>query len=66
MATSTCPKCNSTSFELKTNDNVKGTNYKLSFIQCADCGAVVGVLDYYNLGSLIKKFAEKQGFNLDR
>lgn len=32
-----------------------GSAYKLNFVQCASCGAVVGVLDWYNIGSMLEK-----------
>ena len=42
----------------------KGAQYKVSFIQCASCGAVVGTTDYYNVPFLLEKIAKKLGFNL--
>jgi hypothetical protein len=41
-----------------------GSRYKFMFIQCSSCGAVVGVVDYYDIASLLKKIADKLGFNL--
>jgi len=58
MATSTCPKCSSTTFEM-TEVLPKGSRYKFMFIQCAACGAVVGVTDWYNTSSLLEKIAAK-------
>lgn len=54
MATPTCPKpnCSSTSFEHATV-TPKGSRYKFSFICCASCGAVVGVLDSENIGQAV-------------
>ena len=58
MAYSTCPKCGSTSFELK--ENVPATsNFKLLFVQCSSCGCVVGVMDYLNIGSTLEKIEKK-------
>ena len=57
MATSTCPKCDSTSFEAKESEPKKSL-YKLIFIQCGKCGAVVGVLDYINVGSAVLQIAK--------
>jgi hypothetical protein len=54
MAVSACPKCESPVFELKTVEP-KGSAYKLSFVQCASCGAVVGVMDYFNIGAKIEE-----------
>ena len=31
---------------------------KLMFVQCAACGAVVGAMDFFNIGSLLGKQAE--------
>jgi predicted nucleic-acid-binding Zn-ribbon protein len=64
MATAKCPKCESTSFELKEN-SVQGSNFRLNFVQCTHCGCVVGVQEYFNIGALIKKFAKKLNINLD-
>lgn len=49
MAMSTCSKCISHSFEVFENEPW-GSNYKLIFVQCSQCGAVVGVLDFFNIG----------------
>jgi RNase P subunit RPR2 len=56
MAISTCPKCDSTIFETK-EGAVRGSNFKLTFVQCASCGAVVGVLDFFNIGQLVQDLA---------
>jgi hypothetical protein len=52
MAHPTCPKCSSPSFE-SVEFTPRGSGFKLNAIQCAACGAVVGVTDYYNIGNLI-------------
>jgi len=49
---------------MKENGNVRNAAYKIMFIQCASCGAVVGTTDYYNVPSLLEKIAKKLGFNL--
>jgi hypothetical protein len=54
MAISTCIKCGGTKFENK-SVTPKGSNFVLTFIQCASCGGVVGVMDYYNLGQDIQE-----------
>jgi len=41
-----------------------GSKYKIMFIQCSSCGAVVGVSDCYNIPSLLEKIAAKLGFKL--
>jgi uncharacterized Zn finger protein len=65
MATSKCPSCENTTFEI-----VAGVfnppSYKLNFVQCASCGTVVGVTDFTNVSAVldaqnraIKQIAEK-------
>ena len=60
MAMSTCVKCGSHSFEMRENEP-RDSNYKIMFIQCTSCGSVVGVMDYYNIGNLVKSIANKLG-----
>jgi hypothetical protein len=38
-----------------------GSNVKLQAVCCSTCGAVVGVTDYWNVGGLVKKIADKLG-----
>jgi hypothetical protein len=45
MATPTCIKCGGTQFEHK-EVSFKRPRIKLSFVHCADCGGVAGVLDH--------------------
>jgi hypothetical protein len=52
MALSVCPKCDSHAFETKVNEP-HDSNFKLLFVQCRQCGTVVGVLDYYNIGHFV-------------
>lgn len=61
MALSRCPResCNGRTFEAKKLDHIQGSNYKHIAIQCSTCGAVVGVMDYWNIGSLLHSLAEK-------
>lgn len=49
MTLSQCVKCGNKLFEL-VEGPVKGSNFKLNFIQCTSCGAVVGVVPYYDPG----------------
>jgi len=65
MATSTCSKCGSRSFELE-EVVPAGSKFKIMFIQCSSCGCVVGTTDFYNTSSLLGKIAEKMGFDLFR
>lgn len=50
MAQSTCVKCGGHSFELQ-QLNVAKANFKLFAVQCADCGGVVGLQEYFNTGA---------------
>lgn len=63
MATTTCPKCSSTRFEMKEHP-VANSNYRIMFIQCASCGAAVGTTEYLNTNFLIKNLAKKLGISL--
>lgn len=58
MARSKCSKCEHTSFEVKSVEPT-GYGFKVNFVQCSSCGAVVGVLDHFNIGQLLKNFAKK-------
>ena len=50
VTVSTCIKCGEEDqFEVVLKESIPGANYKLAFVQCARCGGVVGVLDYYNI-----------------
>lgn len=64
MAESTCVKCGSTSFEMVEANSIKGTDLKKKFIQCASCGGVVGVADFYNVQQLVLALGEKLGHKL--
>jgi hypothetical protein len=47
MAVSACAKCGEQDrFEIVLKDSMPGSPCKIAFVQCARCGAVVGVLDY--------------------
>lgn len=63
MATSSCPKCTSKCFEIKEAEP-QNSRYKVLFVQCSSCGAVVGVLDYHNVPNLLEIIAAKLGFKL--
>ncbi len=54
MAVSTCPKCDSHRFETTVTEP-HNSNFKLIFVQCSSCGAVVGVLDFFNIGNIIQQ-----------
>ena len=63
MAYSTCPKCTNSRFEIVENEPT-GSNFKLMFVQCNSCGAVVGVTDYYNVGALLQEIKKHLGIPL--
>ena len=64
MATSSkCPKCENTSFELKT-EKVDNSDYKFSFIRCSNCGTVVGITEAHYTSELILKLAKELGKSL--
>lgn len=63
MAMSKCSKCDCTRFELK-EANISGSAFQQCFIQCASCGAVVGVIPFTNTEYLIRRLAEKLNIRL--
>lgn len=63
MAMTTCPKCNSTRFEMKEHP-VAYSKYRIMFIQCSACGAAIGTTEYHNTNALIKSLAQKLGFSV--
>lgn len=64
MALSSCPKCDSHSFETVLHEP-SGSRFKVQFIQCSRCGCVVGTAEYYNIGNLLHKLAEKLNVKID-
>jgi hypothetical protein len=52
MAESTCLKCGGHSFE-KVEDMPSNSEVAIHYIQCADCGGVVGVMDFYSVSELL-------------
>jgi len=61
MATSTCVKCGSTSFEV-VEARPKGSKHNyLGFVQCSKCGGVIGVIDPLNIGSMLEEIREHLG-----
>ena len=49
MADSACPKCATSNFEAKVTELAQ-MNFKTIFIQCADCGTVIGITPYIDAG----------------
>jgi predicted nucleic-acid-binding Zn-ribbon protein len=64
MALSSCVKCGNTVFEVQEKTPV-GSNFKFIFVQCSQCGGVVGVMDFYNIGEVLTKIGRKIGVNID-
>ena len=54
MATSKCPHCENSSFELK-EVSPSNSNFKLYFVQCRSCGAPFGVTEYMNTSAMLEK-----------
>ena len=48
-----CGKCEGTEFRTQEIEP-QGAAYKLIAVQCQRCDTPIGVLDYFNLGTLIK------------
>jgi hypothetical protein len=67
MAASKCGTCNSSAFEIKVAEP-RDSQFKLSFVQCASCGSVAGVMDYRNTGhdaALLAKQVKDLGSHID-
>jgi hypothetical protein len=62
---SKCPVCSKSEFEV-VNETPVNSNYELIFVRCKDCHSVVGVIDFYNVGTLLKKLAAKLKIDLDK
>jgi len=60
MAVSKCAKCDNTVFEMIEKEPV-GSEFKVMFIQCARCGTVVGIHDYYNIGAMLNNIKKHMG-----
>ncbi len=58
MANSACPKCAKSSFEIKEATPAK-SHYKIWFVQCSNCGTIVGTMPYFDAG-LISKDNQEQ------
>lgn len=54
MAEPSCPRCGEHAFELVEGAPLN-SQLRVMFMQCASCGAVVGVMDFMNLGSLLSE-----------
>ena len=54
MAFSKCVSCGGMSFEIQQAEPAKSA-FKVYFVQCAQCGGVVGIMDYHNIGAMLGK-----------
>jgi hypothetical protein len=52
--TTKCGHCGGAFWEIRTIEPT-GANFKQNVLQCSACSVPVGVMDYYNLGSILKK-----------
>jgi hypothetical protein len=52
MAKSSCVKCGGQSFECR-EVQPEGLKYVLMFVQCADCGGVVGVMEDQSISLML-------------
>ena len=58
MADSKCASCGNTSFELK-EAKIEHCKFRFNFIQCASCGAVIGLIDYNHVPTLLNQIIAK-------
>jgi uncharacterized Zn finger protein len=73
MPQSNCPRCGSIKFEAVLAQDIKGIKRSIVFIQCEQCGAVVGALDFVNLGvqalnlrDEVNRVVERIRYNLEK
>lgn len=62
---SRCSRCQGNQFEM-VEDTPTGSAFKLMYVRCSSCKTVIGLTDYYNIGDLIYKLAEKLNIRLER
>ena len=58
MATSKCPSYGSHSFEMVEHEP-RLSKFKMMFTQCSNCGAVIGVTEFFNIGALLNEKEER-------
>jgi hypothetical protein len=63
MAKPTCPKCDSTRFELA-ELSIKNCNFRHYAVHCQYCGCVVSILPYMDIYTAIETLAKKLGVKL--
>ncbi len=52
MSQSKCARCDNTTFEMIEN-TPEGSKFQLTFIQCVQCGTVIGVQSNENIPALL-------------
>lgn len=52
-----CAACHSTSFA-QTQVTPRGANFPVALVHCAQCGAVVGALDYLPVGTRLEELQQ--------
>jgi hypothetical protein len=52
MPQSMCIRCQKTEFEAVSVPKLRGSDFSWTFLQCANCGGVVGAIDDYALSEL--------------
>ena len=58
MAASTCVKCGHTGFE-KAESAISGLRFKRDFVQCSNCGGVIGVIESDDLNARLDSIEER-------
>ena len=58
MAFSKCVSCGNGYFEVVEKEP-RNSNFKVMFVQCSSCGGVVGVMDFYNIGTIVKNLEKE-------
>lgn len=66
MPTSKCPTCSHHSFEMRRATKIVNSKHAYSFVQCAKCGAVVGVTEEPYIPMIIEYHGNKLGIKFDK
>ena len=61
MAQSKCVKCGSMDFEITEAMTIQNARDTVHFVQCSQCGGVVGVQEPFSAWRLIATLAQKLG-----
>ena len=63
MATPSCPKCGSTSFEIKAFE-IRDAQFAHNAICCATCGCIVSTEEHYSAMYMLQQIMKKFGIPL--